>query len=206
MIEEDNFLWKILSLFGFKIPGLYLKTHEKYIYFITSTVYFICMMHFFSASIYIIFTSRFVVMGNIAYAIIPAQFFLIWYFLYRVGRKLSIIRQKLHRYRKIFTRNYKRTCFVNFFVVCIIILPGVVSIVVSILDQENTAYIWSYGYEIDNKIIIRALTFYGNFLYYFTRTFFASITFSLSFLFYRWNEVLKDYNNLFNIYIKERKK
>ena len=204
MIEEDNFIWKILSVIGIRISEYSLKPYEKYLSYIIVILSSLFLVHWILVGLHLFLTGIVTNVGNIALIFMPIELILFWYFLYVQKESISIIKQQVYNYRNSYRRYTSQSLYVRLFVFALFSLPGVLSLLRSVLD-ENEIKLWTFGYKVQNKIAIHVFTFYVTFMYYFCNTAVTLVAFSLNIVFYRCREILIEYNNLLNICLRQKR-
>ena len=76
------------------------------------------------------------------------------------------------------------------------------SVAIFIWESRDSQYIYSYGYEIHDKVTVRVLIAFGNLTYFFCCTLVTLTSFSLSILVFGWGEVLRGYDKFLVVNIK----
>lgn len=201
-MEDEKFLWKVLAIVGINLSNCCLNPCEKCLSFVFKLFSFIFIIHW---SIAIVFHSiRSVKIVGFIYYMLAMQSFLIYIFLKIKVKSISGIVQKLFSYNKRFGISGKKSWLFHIFVVSIILLPAVISFVLTAIENRNTSF-YTFGYIIENEILHQIIAFYDDFIYYSTCTFTAFVSFSLSRVFYRWGNVLRYYNRLLKSYFNDKK-
>lgn len=201
-MEEEKFLWKVLSIMGINLSNCSLKPYEKCLSFVFKLFSCMLIIHW---SISIAFNSiKSVKIVGLIYYTLGMQSVLIYIFLKIKEKSISGIVQKLFSYNKRFATSGKRPWLFHTFVVSIILLPGVISFVLTVIENRNILF-YTFGNTTKNRILHQIIAFYGDFIYYSTCTFTAFVSFSLSRIFYRWGKALGFYNRLLKSYFKDKK-
>lgn len=205
MVDEDNFLWKVLNILGIRISIYNLKPYEKYLSYIVRILGSSFILYWISAALFNAIKHGIFNVGKIVYTLImPFQLIVFWHFLNMQKENISAIIKKLYSYKKRYARDNNQTYYVKFFTMAFILIPGIISLIFTVSEKQVFS-IWSYGYKINDKIIIYIFSFYVTFMYYSCTMFIVLITFTMSILFLKWGEILRKYNMLLSIYFKKRK-
>ena len=203
-VTEDDTPWKILSILSVRLSEYYLKPHEKCLAFFFKVLSAVLLMHWFSANFYRICTNTNFDIGMFVYFLMSVQLALIWYFLKAQIKNICTNVEHLERYRTLFNVGNKKQCLVKAVAIAFIVLPILISTIIATFGKRESHTHYSYGYKIYDQIIVRVMTFYLNFVYFYSCTTFALITLLLSILIFQWGKVLREYNALLNIFIKKR--
>ena len=204
MMEEDNFIWKILSVVGISISGYCLKPYEKYLSYVIVTVCSFFLVYWIFVGLHLFLTGSITNVGFIVLIFMPIELSLFWYFLYVRKGSISLSTQQVYDYRNSYRRYTSQSHSLKLFVFALFLLPGALSLLRSVLDADEIK-LWTFGYKVHNKIAVVMFTFYFTFMYYFCNTIVILVTLSLSIIFYRCREILIEYNNLLNIYLRQKR-
>ena len=200
-IKEDKLLWHILTIIGIRISGYCLKPHENFLSLSFKLLSLFFMLHWFLAAVYNVL--RHTLIAGCVYFLMPIQIILLWYFLNAEKETTLRITQKLYTYRNKYMLENKKGYFFYVIIITMILFPVIITLVSIILNKNEDIDFLIFGYKIHGHIFVQILRFYANLIYYSCSTFIAFFTFYLSFIFYRWGEVLKVYNNILKGYLKK---
>lgn len=195
---------RILYILGIRISAYNLKPYEKYLSYIVRILGSSFILYWISAALFYAINHGIYNVGRIVYTLLPFQLIVFWHFLNVQKENISSIIKKLYRYRKRYVRDNEQTYCVQIFTMVLILIPGVISLIFTV-SEKQVFDIWSYGYKINDIIIIYIFSFYVIFMYYSCTVFNILITFFLSIIFFRWGEILSKYNTLLSMYFKKRK-
>ena len=193
-MDSDTVLLKLLSIFSAKKSGIYLRLNEKLIAFIVKVISSIFILYIVFTYSFNICTSKHFDAGPIVRILMSVQFALLCNFLSTQIDNIFINLQQLRNYKVYLKIPSNGRNLVKTIALTLIFLPVVMSVVIFIWENRDSHYVYSYGYEIHDKVIVRVLIAFGNFTYFFCCTLFTLISFSLSILLFRWGEVLNCYN------------
>lgn len=203
MADKNDILLHILPIIGIRVSDRKRNSREKFLSYFVVLLCSVFSIHWFSAFLYRLFTNKSEHIAEIAYFLILLQMVSISYILNKEKKNISIIISKLYSYKNLYMRGVKKSRLTNPFTITIILSPAVISLIITISGSFQIPVFWTFNYEIHNNNIIYVLTFYGNLVYYTCNIVIALVTFSLCVTFYRWGEILKSYNKLLNVYLKE---
>lgn len=205
MVVSDATFYRFLALIG--ICNEHCSKSTKFVVFFITAFYYLIAVHFVIASCNVMLYSNIKV--GISYILLTVFSMFIWLVLFVKRKEISIIVQKLYRYRE----KYKVINSVSTFVQIVIFILFLMLFILSegkhySNDSKSNARLefWSLDFKIPEGSLKISLRVFINLFNFVLFAFPVLLTFILSEIFYKWAETLQFYNRSLQLNLRLFKK